>query len=591
MKPSRSSGGDHCIHNRNENSERQNVLHSCFRDTSADALRRSGIANAASSKENYKVLEIGCGAGLTTIDLARQLDKSNIMAIDTNANMIADAQNRLKLPENKDVQLRIQFQAQSGESSAEKWEGQFDAVWMRFVVVHVPDPVKLVRSAAACLRPNGILLIEDSHIQGFVSDPPLYACTLLHEAHIEVSLKLGVDVRRGPLIGGYIKQTGLEDVKCNVFAPIFGKGVTVQPWDGNRNGQHESNSVDRFELGLQLLRLSLDLLEPKFLELKVCSSDDIEQAKSSLDEVNASSFQLFSIPGGQIFQWWARKGPSKTNYEQLDIIAGMKPTQMTLGDKRLEDIVDLGRHPLDNEDFREACRNALDNDGVIFMHGFLKESAIESVRNEGIENQHLAYYTNSGHNIYLRPPDEDFPPHHPRNREVSSSKGCIQTDQIPKESALHILYESRRFRKFLCAVVGEKELHEYADPLSSINLHYASEGQELNWHYDNSSFAITLLIQKPERGGVFEYVRDVRDADAGEMNYELSGDILDGHVPTKMLEMNPGTLVLFRGRNSMHRVTPVEGNRTRMLVVLAYNTEPGIALPESARMTFFGRLS
>ena len=73
--------------------------------------------------------------------------------------------------------------------------------------------------------------------------------------------------------------------------------------------------------------------------------------------------------------------------------------------------------------------------------------------------------------------------------------------------------------RFLCAVLSEQELHEYADPLSGINLHYASEGQELGWHFDNSSFAITLLVEKPESGGAFEYVKDVRDADAGEMNF------------------------------------------------------------------------
>ena len=51
-----------------------------------------------------------------------------------------------------------------------------------------------------------------------------------------------------------------------------------------------------------------------------------------------------------------------------------------------------------------------------------------------------------------------------------------------------------------------------------------------------------------------------------------------------------GALVLFRGRNAVHRVAPVEGTRTRMLVVLAYNAQPGIALSESARTTFYGRL-
>ena len=139
-------------------------------------------------------------------------------------------------------------------------------------------------------------------------------------------------------------------------------------------------------------------------------------------------------------------------------------------------------------------------------------------------------------------------------------------------------------------MLGEDALHEYADALSSINLNYADKGQELGWHFDNSSFAITLMIQEPEKGGVFEYIKDVRDADSGEMNFELAGRILDGEIPSKTLSMDAGTLVLFRGRNSMHRVTPVEGGITRILVVLAYNSAPGVSLSESARMTFFGRL-
>ena len=585
------SGGDQYIHNQGENSKRQFVLQECFRDTSADALCKSGIAKAASFADDYRILEIGCGAGLTTVDLARQLEKGTVTAIDTNPALIADARERLKQDENKDVQARIEFITQNGESISDKWEGNFDAIWMRFVIVHVPDPIRLVQAATRCLKQNGILLIEDCNMEGFVSSPPLYACTLLHEAHIQVSLKLGADVRRGPMIGEFMKRVGLKNVQCNVFAPIFGKGVAVQPWCETKSEQSENIRDPHFELGLLLLRMSLDSLTPKILDMDICTNDDLERARQSVDEIAAKDYQVFSIPGGQVYQWWAKKVSSESDGTQLELAEADTKKRTPIAHKVLEDIVDVERHPIDCDDFRIKCKNTLDQEGALVMYGFLKESTIDSVRREGTENQHLAYYTSSGHNVYLQPPDKNYSSDHPRNREVCSSKGCIQTDQIPKDSALHTLYKSSRFRDFLCAVLGEKELHEYADPLSSINLHYASEGQELNWHYDNSSFAITLLIQKPERGGVFEFVRDVRNADAGDMNYDLSGDILEGRVPTETLEMYPGTLVLFRGRNSMHRVTPVEGKRTRMLVVLAYNTEPDIALSESARMTFFGRLS
>ena len=146
-----------------------------------------------------------------------------------------------------------------------------------------------------------------------------------------------------------------------------------------------------------------------------------------------------------------------------------------------------------------------------------------------------------------------------------------------------------RPRKFIATIVGEPALYEYADPLSSINVHYADEGQELGWHFDNSEFAITLLLQAPQSGGQFEYVRDLRDAEAGEMNFASVASVLDGEAVIERPTVTRGTLMLFRGRNAMHRVTPTIGRTTRILVVLAYNAEPGIALSEAARVTFFGR--
>ena len=252
--------------------------------------------------------------------------------------------------------------------------------------------------------------------------------------------------------------------------------------------------------------------------------------------------------------------------------------------------MDCEANPLDDKSFRAKCKATLDAEGALVLPNFLTPQTIVAIQEEGAKYQKLAYYTKDDHNIYLTPTDANYPLDHPRNRLIASSKGCITDDQIPHNSLLRTLYSSGQFKTFLSAILEESALYSYADTLASINMHYACDGQELGWHYDNSSFAITLLIQKPEAGGQFEYVTDVRDADADDMNFELSGQVLDGHITPQRLEMNPGSLVLFRGKNSMHRVTPTEGDRVRMLVVLAYNTEPDVSLSESARLTFFGRL-
>ncbi|CNK65869.1 HalD/BesD family halogenase [Yersinia aleksiciae] len=258
--------------------------------------------------------------------------------------------------------------------------------------------------------------------------------------------------------------------------------------------------------------------------------------------------------------------------------------------QKLAEIINITAHPISDARYIAQCRNTLETYGALVLSDFLLPQALGSIMQEGVNHQHQAYYTANQHNVYLTKPDPTFPIDHPRNRLITSSKGCITDEDIPADSALRTLYDAKDFQDYLCAVLDEKQLYPYADSLSSINLHYASQGQELGWHFDNSSFAITLLVQKPQAGGVFEYIEEMRDADLGEMNYAGVEQLLNQRVVPKTLQIEPGDLVLFRGRNAIHRVTPTQGDITRMLVVLAYNAQPDIALSETARMTFYGRI-
>jgi len=256
----------------------------------------------------------------------------------------------------------------------------------------------------------------------------------------------------------------------------------------------------------------------------------------------------------------------------------------------INQVINIQEYPINDLLFQQQCKKLLDQDGALVLTGFLSDSAINMAIEEGKRKQDLAYYSKGGHNVFLKPSDLDFDIEHPRNKQVQSSKGCITDDQIDTSSPLRTLYDSNDFRLFLASVLGEQKLYNYSDALSSINLHYASEGQELGWHFDESSFATTLLLQSPKAGGVFEYIGNMRDADMGEMNYEGVADVLAGKCESKVLHAGAGTLILFRGRNAIHRVTPTEGDITRMLVVLAYNSKPNVELSESARMTFYGRI-
>ena len=100
---------------------------------------------------------------------------------------------------------------------------------------------------------------------------------------------------------------------------------------------------------------------------------------------------------------------------------------------------------------------------------------------------------------------------------------------------------------------------------------------------------MTAPFQLPESGGVFEYVPERRDAERDVQNFDGVAEVLDGTRTVERLALHPGDLVIFRGRNALHRVTPTVGDRTRLLAVLAFNERAGVRLSDSAMATFYGR--
>ena len=54
--------------------------------------------------------------------------------------------------------------------------------------------------------------------------------------------------------------------------------------------------------------------------------------------------------------------------------------------------------------------------------------------------------------------------------------------------------------------------------------------------------------------------------------------------------MTPGTLMLFEGRRSIHRVSPIRGARARHVALLAYDTRPGTDSSPLLKRVRYGRL-
>lgn len=259
----------------------------------------------------------------------------------------------------------------------------------------------------------------------------------------------------------------------------------------------------------------------------------------------------------------------------------------------MQDLIDLDRYPLDRPNSRDwvdlvkDCKMKLARDGLFNLPGFVHRDAVAKAAGELIPVLEDNAFTHARrHNIYFKKEIEGLPAHHPVLAEFETSNRTICADQMDGAAVIR-LYEWGPFAQFVAAVVGKSDLFTMEDPLARVNVMAYSEGQALNWHFDRSEFTTTLLLQAPRAGGEFEYDQDLRsDADA---NYDGVADLLEGRRTPVRMVLEPGTLNIFKGKNTAHRVTPVMGDLDRIIAVFSYYERPGVQFTDEERIGFYGR--
>lgn len=260
----------------------------------------------------------------------------------------------------------------------------------------------------------------------------------------------------------------------------------------------------------------------------------------------------------------------------------------------IDELVDLDSFPLDDlcsaayRSLVQRCTADLDRDGTFDLARFVRVSAINaSVTGlRDLIDQHSFTHRRT-HNIYFLPEVPGVPADHPALRMMETVNRTICADQIERSPIVRI-YEWVGLRTFLSDVTGHAALYVMDDPMARVNVMSYRHGEALNWHFDRSEFTITVLLQAPQAGGEFQFRTDLRSN--ADPNHEGVARLLDGTdqlARTRVVE--PGTLTMFRGHDTAHRVTPVEGSRDRIVAVLSYYDRPGVTFSPAERLGFYGR--
>ena len=260
----------------------------------------------------------------------------------------------------------------------------------------------------------------------------------------------------------------------------------------------------------------------------------------------------------------------------------------------MKEVLDLNRWPVDALDGERGqalvarCRGELREAGMFSLETLIRPAALRASIDEVEPLFDTASFTHAReHNIYFDDYIEGLEAGHPALSRLRTVNRTICGDQIPASTIARV-YEWQPLIDFLAAALEKPRLYPMADPLGRINVMAYGAGERLNWHFDRAEFTITILLQAPDGGGEFQYRSGLRsDPDP---NYEGVARLLAGHDErVQSLPLAPGTLNVFKGKNTAHRVTPVEGGRARIIAVFSYYETSDVAFSDGERLGFYGR--
>jgi|HubBroStandDraft_1064217.scaffolds.fasta_scaffold16182_3 ubiquinone/menaquinone biosynthesis C-methylase UbiE len=174
------------------------------------------IFTAAGIRPGMRVLDLGCGAGdaaFAAADLAGP--DGHVVGIDRWPEALARARLRAGqagLPQVQFVEGDIRDPAPGGP---------FDAIVGRLVLMHLPDPVTVLRRQATVLRPGGLMVPIEHDIQTTRSLPPTPLMSQAVAWLIEAFAKAGIPAI-GPRLWSMLREAGLRPLGMIGVQPHFG---------------------------------------------------------------------------------------------------------------------------------------------------------------------------------------------------------------------------------------------------------------------------------------------------------------------------------------------------------------------------------
>jgi SAM-dependent methyltransferase len=225
-----------------------------------------------------RVLDVGCGPGTITADLAARVPDGQVTAIDAAADVLALAQAEADRRGQANVSFAVGDVYELGYP-----DGTFDVVHAHQVLQHLTDPVTALKEMRRVCRPGGLIAARDGDYAGMFWFPDDQGLTEWQALYRTVARAIGGEPDAGRRMLAWARQAGFETIEASASAWCY-TGPVDRPWWGASWAQ----------------RLTESPFGDRAVEHGLATRDDLERLAQAWRRWAASEDGWFLIPHGEI---------------------------------------------------------------------------------------------------------------------------------------------------------------------------------------------------------------------------------------------------------------------------------------------------
>jgi SAM-dependent methyltransferase len=171
------------------------------------------------------VLDVGCGPGTITVDLAARVAPGRVIGLDTEAEIVDQARAIAGDVSNVTFQTGDVYALEFADAS-------FDVVHAHQVLQHLTDPVDALREMRRVCKPDGVVAARDSDYAAMTWYPEVPALTRWLSIYHDVTRSNGAEADAGRRLRAWALAAGFSDVRSSASAWCYSTPEEREWWSG-----------------------------------------------------------------------------------------------------------------------------------------------------------------------------------------------------------------------------------------------------------------------------------------------------------------------------------------------------------------------